>query len=404
MTRNSGLWNASFKTRRHPSLKYMRGKRIITALLLLSAGVSLIFASNAFAQREPAVVPHVESSDVVIDGAIGGDEYAGSYVDSATGMSVYWEHDGDNIYVGVVGKGTGWVSIGFGPENSGMDGANIIIGYVDDASGVLTISDEIGVGFEHYSDADQGGSGNIIEKAGSQDGGVTTIEFVFPLNSGDVHDHAFQVGGTFGFILAYQKSTDDLVAYHSDHSTSLTLMIEDPNAAPSQLPGDEEPAQQEEPKVTSLVLGLPAEALANGELFLSATLIDEDGVAVENAVIDFYVNTTFGEVKVGSSVTDKDGAALVSIIRKIDGVLAVRAEFAGHSSQEGGGRLLGSSEIGNVAISGARVTESDPLYWAFPVTQGIIAIVLGSVFSVYAYALYQIRQISKSSKDADGGA
>ncbi|MFQ6134921.1 MAG: DOMON domain-containing protein [Nitrososphaerales archaeon] len=404
---SGGRGNAGREAKRYSSSRYVCEKSFLTALLLSSAGASLILASSAFALGDPAVVPYVESSEVVMDGVIGDEEYAGSYVNPTTGMSVYWEHDGENIYLGMVSKGTGWVAIGFGPENTGMDGANIVIGAVDDASGVLAILDEIGVGFEHYPDTDQGGSDDILGKAGSQNGGTTVIEFVFPLDSGDVHDHAFQVGGTYGFILAYQKSVDDMAEYHTDHSTPLTLWIEDPEAAPPQEPGAEEPGQQVQPKSTSLSLSLPAEAMANGELYLSAKLIDEDGAAVENSVVDFYVNTTFGEVKVGSAVTDKDGVAIMNIIRKIDGTLAVRAEYAG-GSHAGKGSHIGSSEVGYITVSGAHVVESDPLYWVFNVTQGIIAIVMGSVFSVFAYVLYQVGRISRSSstnrKNVEGGA
>ncbi len=332
------------------------------------------------------VVPYVNSSKVVVDGVISNGEYAGSYVDPATSMAIYWEHDGKNIFVSLVSKGTGWVAIGFGPKNTAMDGANIIIGYVDN-SGTLTISDEIGVGFEHYSDTKQGGANNILTSAGSQKGGDTTIEFVFPLNSGDVNDQVFQVGRTYGFILAYEKSAKDLTTYHTARSNRLTLLIESPEAASSEKPGDKAPKQEVKLKSTSLDLSLPIEPMANGKVPISTKIIDEDGVAVTNSMVNFYVNTTFGEVKVGSSITNKDGVAKMNITRKIDGVLAVRAEYTGDDGYNA------SSKVGYVVIRGAHVIESDPIYWVFNFTQSIIAIVLGSVFSVYAFVLYQVSKI-----------
>ncbi len=191
--------------------------------------------------------------------------------------------------------------------------------------------------------------------------------------------------------LAYQSSEDDLAAYHTDHSPSLSLLIVDPEAPPPEEPVGGEPGPGAQPKSTSLSLRFPTEAKVNGEVFLSAKLTDEDGVAVKEAVVDFYVNTTFGEVKVGSAITDEEGVAVMKVIRRLEGTIAVRAEHVLTGGQTGG------KEVRYITIARAHVAESNPLYWAFPVTQVLVAIVVGSVFSVYAFVLYQVGQISRSS-------
>ena len=364
-----------------------KDKATLSILIIIFTGSLLLF-SNAFAIGEPIVLPFSESSQVVIDGKIDKIEYANSYVDPTTNIIVNWEHNGENIYVGLVSKGTGWVALGFGPENTGMDGANIVIGSVDDVSGSVTISDQIGVGFEHYADSGQGGINNILDHAGSQNNGQTILEFIFPLNSGDVFDHSFQIGGTYGFVLAYQKSDDDLKKYHTDHSNSLNLIIADLEEAPSENPNNGGPDEQVNPKSTTLGIDIPNEGIVDGEIFFSAKLIDEDNVTVVNSVVNFYVNTTLGEVMVGSAITDDEGIASMSITRKIGGVLSVRAEFIGENG------FLQSSDIGNIVVSGAHVLEEDPIWWVFDATKGIIVIVFGSVYSVYAFALYQISKLS----------
>lgn len=352
---------------------------------------SLLLFSNAYAVREPIVLSFSESSQVVVNGEIEALEYANSYVDPTTNIIVNWEHDGENIFVGLVSKGTGWVSIGFGPENTGMDGANIIIGSVDDVSGSLSISDETGVGFEHYSDSEEGGTNDILDQASSQNNGQTTIEFVVPLNSGDVFDHSFQIGGTYGFILAYHISDDGLKKYHTDHSTSLTLIVEDPDAITPDVPNNG--GEQVKPKSTQLSIDIPNEGIVDDEVLFTAKLIDEDNVVVVNSAVNFYVNTTLGEVMVGSSITDEEGIALMSITRKIDGALSVRAEFAGEKG------LLQSDDSGNIVVSGAHVIEPPELPYVFDAVKVIIVIVFGSVFSVYATAIYQIIKISGEGDD-----
>lgn len=86
----------------------------------------------------------------------------------------------------------GRVAIGFGSQNTGMSVSNIIIGYVNDD--VVALSNQFSVGRRHSPDVEQGGVNNILDKAGSESDGKTTIEFIFPLNSGDSKDHTFETG------------------------------------------------------------------------------------------------------------------------------------------------------------------------------------------------------------------
>jgi len=200
--------------------------RIVLLITILSLwSVARIRAEQA------VTMPYVKVSKVVVDGVVMPGEYAGSYLESDTGITVSWEHNGTYMYVALVSPGTGWVGVGFGPKLVGMDGANIIIGYVD-GGGVLTLVDEIGVGHGHYSDVNRGGRDNIIRKAGSEKEGKTIVEFVFPLNSGDLTDHAFEPGNTYGFFVGYQASRDDLTSYHTAYSATIDLYIQPGEAPP----------------------------------------------------------------------------------------------------------------------------------------------------------------------------
>lgn len=128
------------------------------------------------------------------------------------------------MYICLVSPGTGWVSIGFGPEGQKMDKASIILGTVDDDSGEVSISDQLVSGRSHSEDNEN----NVIEFAGTQNGEGTTIEFIFPLNSGDSADHSFEEGGTYGFIVANHKTSDNFGDRHNERFAPLTLQIGSP--------------------------------------------------------------------------------------------------------------------------------------------------------------------------------
>lgn len=211
--------------------------RIATLLILAAMSLTALTAlSNA--TPEQATMPYNEVTNVVIDGTISPNEYAGSYSETEqTGMNIYWEHNGTLMYIGIESPGTGWVGIGFGPVGTGMDGANMIIGYVDDATEDLVLADNYGEGWTHASDTSKGGSDDILEKAGSQTPSKTIIEFTFPLDSGDTpYDYPLTAGGTFGFFLAYHAQNDDLTSYHSKRSDTIDFYVEPQPIAENQLP------------------------------------------------------------------------------------------------------------------------------------------------------------------------
>lgn len=208
----------------------MKRKLFFVAMMTLFTFTLFINSSNA--QTEQVTMPYEPSPIVVVEGAIGVNEYKDSYSEAATGITIHWEHDGVNMYIALESPGTGWVGIAFGPTGVGMKDANFVIGYVD-ASGDLFLEDNFGTGtFSHNTDNSLGGSDNIVSKAGSEVGGKTTIEFVFPLDSGDQYDQNFSPGGTYGFNVAYQQDADDFTTYHTKHSASINFYMEAPGAPP----------------------------------------------------------------------------------------------------------------------------------------------------------------------------
>ncbi len=149
-----------------------------------------------------------------IDGVITTGEYRHTLADSATGIELSWQNDSTYLYVGLTSPGTGWVAIGFSPEQQ-MKGANIIIGAVE--NGEVVTQDHSGTApTGHREDS----RSEIVQVAGTESAGKTTIEFSIPLQSDDPSDKALQSGQTVSIILAYHASSDSFTTRHSKRTTT----------------------------------------------------------------------------------------------------------------------------------------------------------------------------------------
>ncbi len=128
-------------------------------------------------------------------------------------MNFSWSVDSDKLAVKLSAKTDSWVAIGFNPTNK-MKNADIIIGYVK--KGKVTIKDEFGVtATTHKSDEKIGGTDNVTVIGGSEEGGVTTIEFSIPLNSGDEKDTVIDPNADTVVIFAHSKDRDSFRIKHS---------------------------------------------------------------------------------------------------------------------------------------------------------------------------------------------
>jgi len=161
---------------------------------------------------EPAIAePSVANVSYAIDGWVVDGEYAHEM--TIAGTEVYWANDDQQLRVGLVSPGTGYVSIGFDPDRQ-MEGANIIIAAVHE--GQLTIRDDYGhEPLAHIEDTIRGGQDNIIAAAGNQWPDETVIEFIIPLDSGDSMDKPLLAGHAYTVLVAYHSMLDDFSNRHT---------------------------------------------------------------------------------------------------------------------------------------------------------------------------------------------
>ncbi len=171
----------------------------------------------AVATPTPAPAAPVEpvSWTPIVDGVIHTGEYAHSM--EAGGFRVYWSNDANVLRIGLSSPTTGYVAVGFDPDQR-MKGANFIIGAV--RNGQLVIRDDFGTGLiSHGPDVDNGGTDDILAAAGRELNGETTIEFIIPLDSGDPYDKPLQPGATYTILVAFQDTSDDFSVRHSQRGS-----------------------------------------------------------------------------------------------------------------------------------------------------------------------------------------
>jgi len=151
-----------------------------------------------------------------VDGMIQDGEYAHEQRIGRT--DVYWSNDADYLWMALSARATGYLSVGFDPVNRKV-GANYIIGYVK--NGTVEIRDNVGTrGNLHDEDINVGGTDDILALAGTEENGVTILEFVIPLDSGDDRDRVLVPGETYEIQTAHQLHRDDFVSMHSYHGIS----------------------------------------------------------------------------------------------------------------------------------------------------------------------------------------
>lgn len=138
---------------------------------------------------------------------------------SAEKMTIDWSVNGDQLAMKLAAPTTSWVAVGFNPSNQ-MKDANIIIGYVK--KGKVKISDEYGIAAtQHKGDKKVGGAENVTVVGGSEENGVTTIEFSIPLNSGDEKDQTIDPNGDTTLIWAYGEGRDSFRVKHKKQGTMM---------------------------------------------------------------------------------------------------------------------------------------------------------------------------------------
>ncbi len=145
--------------------------------------------------------------NATLDGKITSGEYDHKASFGGGDLVIHWKVQGSTIQMALVGKTTGWVSIGLDPSTA-MEDADMILGWVDEDGAHVKDQFSTGPYGPHKDDTKLGGTDDIDEFGGSEDGGFTTIEVVRDLDTGDTNDKVIPVDGPIDIIWAMGDSDD----------------------------------------------------------------------------------------------------------------------------------------------------------------------------------------------------
>jgi hypothetical protein len=124
-----------------------------------------------------------------------------AYKISVEKIDFSWMIEGSNLRVRLRAQTPGWVGVGFNPSE-GMKDANFIMGFVKD--GAATITNQHGISLTlHKKNEELGGTGHVMNPAGSGTDSETEISFTIPLKTGDKLDRPIEPKGDTVVLLAY---------------------------------------------------------------------------------------------------------------------------------------------------------------------------------------------------------
>ncbi|MCE7735521.1 MAG: hypothetical protein GPJ54_11630 [Candidatus Heimdallarchaeota archaeon] len=237
-------------------------------------------------------IPLVEDSSVVLDGEIGMFEYGRSFTDPLTGIEVHWEHNEIDFTVGLVSPGTGWVSLGIGPN---MADSSMYMGGLE--NGATYCYDLNGLDdWLHEEDLNDNGENDILECVASENGGQTMLEFKLPLNTSDELDSDMESLGIYDMFLGYQASIDTITEIHTGHSDVFKVLV----------------MPEADNYETFIDLESEVEADFNQTLYFEIELTNVNGTLLANIPVLFYRQTQFGIVIFDSKITNSEGKANAS--------------------------------------------------------------------------------------------
>jgi hypothetical protein len=133
------------------------------------------------------------------------------------GGVIHMAHDGETLYLHFELAVEGWISIGFNRTGGGMDGANMIIGYLDNGSPAYR--EDLGSGRSHEAVAE----GAMQDFYLGYSEGVAIMEFAYPLEfpSGQGYNlDGLDPGQKYTLILAAHNSSQEIDRSHSSRGSA----------------------------------------------------------------------------------------------------------------------------------------------------------------------------------------
>ena len=194
--------------------------------IALASAIIMMMMTSMTAAASSTSLYSGDTSKIVYDGVVKDGEYpyqlSLTALDGSALATVYFLHDGTNMYVGIVSATDGWIGFGMNTKGNGMIGGDFI----------LTENDKGWVVYDAYSEEHAqpipDSESRLLEASASVVGDKTNTEFKFALASSDTQDLSIAVGDTISFFVAGGLAGVDAVAYHDQHRVDpINLKVEE---------------------------------------------------------------------------------------------------------------------------------------------------------------------------------
>ena len=153
----------------------------------------------------------------------------GEYENEITGFKhlfyIYWTSDNETLFMGMKGKTTGWIAVGFNPT-VGMGDADIVLGGTKGVNGETYIYDMYSIGTygPHPPDTQLGGNFSLDEYGAHVENAFTTVEFSRKLDTGDKYDSILAKGESAKVLWSLSYS-DAIELKHNAGTGSVEIII-----------------------------------------------------------------------------------------------------------------------------------------------------------------------------------
>jgi hypothetical protein len=184
----------------------VRGTSAAAVTIAIAALALLLLAGGAGAENG-------------VDGIVMEGEYPLSAELGDGHFLMFWDISNGSIKMALQAEASGMVAIGIEPTDRMLD-ADMIIAYREGSTFSVHDAYSFGEVGPHPDDTDEGGTFDLNEYTVEEVGGVTTLEFIRLLDTGDDLDNVIPETGEVKFIWATSES-DDFNDYHARRGTAV---------------------------------------------------------------------------------------------------------------------------------------------------------------------------------------
>lgn len=182
-------------------------------IILLVAGLALLAgcenASDGVPDEGLPVMGRVDQS-LSVDGSSA--EYPAAPA-QVLGSDIHMAHEGNYFYIHIQMEAGGWVAVGLNNRGGGMDGSNMIIGFIEEGTPVFR--DDVGRGRNHS----EANTTAVDDFFFSYEDGTVIMEFSYPLMFPDGEGYniaELTPGETYTLIVARHSTSSDASRQHTD--------------------------------------------------------------------------------------------------------------------------------------------------------------------------------------------